>query len=137
MVESSTRTRHLRRASVVVALSAAAAACYLLLVDASSSWFDWIMGGALGVFTLYGATRLLQRPWEEIVPAWRARAVGDVVLPLVPPLYLGWWAEDRGSRLEWLGWGLLATAVVIQVVIWRQERFDGELSTHRANARYH
>lgn len=137
MVESRTLPRHLQRASVAVALSAAAAACYLLLSDASSNWWDWLMGCGLGALTLYGIRDLLRRTNEEFVPTWRAGTFWDVLLPFLFPLYLVWWSEDRGSRLAWLGWGLLAVAVLIQVSIWRLERSDAEVSRHEAGAPRH
>ena len=137
MVERRSLPRHLQQASVAVALSAAAAACYLLLSDDRSNWWDWLMGCGLGALTLYGIRDLLHRTNEEFVPTWRAGTFWNMILPFLFPLYRGWWSEDRGSRLAWLGWGLLAVAVVIQVSIWRLERSDPGLSRHGTGAPQH
>ena len=105
----------MQRASSAVACTAAAAACYLLLSDPSSNWLDWLMACGLGILTLYGARSVFQSTTEELVPTWRAADLWDAALPFVFPLYLLWRSQDRGSRIAWLGWGLLATALVIQV----------------------
>lgn len=124
MSKRGTFARYLQKISVVLLVIAAAAAVYLLLFDASSNWVDWLVGGVLAVLTVYGVRSVFRPLDEQVVPVWRARDFGDVLVPFGLPMWLASWSEDRGSRLAWLGWGLLATSVVIQIAIWRLERSE-------------
>ena len=63
------------------------------------------------------------------MPSWRPRSFFDV-LPLVFPFFLITQAEDRESPLVWLGWGLLAASVAVQVLIWRVEKADAVGNHH-------
>lgn len=101
---------------------AAVAGGYLLIVDAQSTWVDRAVGSVLLVAVAYALRSRDGVKGEQIVPAWRPRDRWDVLLPVVFPLWLAVWANDRGSWLVWIGWGLLALAVAVQVAIWLVER---------------
>lgn len=132
MVQSNVLVRYLQRASSVLAWGGAGAACYLLLTDDGSNWWDWLMACLLAMLTLYGLRGVLRRDSGELVPSWRAGSIWAAILPFMFPMYLVWWSEDRGSRLAWMGWGLLAAAALVQVSIWRLERSSPEGSELRA-----
>lgn len=128
----------LQRLSVFVALAASAAGSYVLLVGSGSGWFSRVMGAGLLAFTVYVLWRL--RDLDDdlgVVPAWRARNFWDVMAHTAFPFWLISWSEERESALVWLGWSLLATAIAVQVAIWRVERLLTREATRPAPAETH
>jgi len=108
---------------------AAAALSYLLVLDARSSWVDRLLGAVLIFMVAYGVRLGVRNASEDLVPSWRPQSFFDAVLPFVFPFFLITQAGDRESPLVWLGWGLLAASVAVQVLIWRVEKAEAVATT--------
>jgi hypothetical protein len=95
-----------------------------------SSWVDRLLGAVLIFMVAYGVrTRSAEcfrgaRAFLATTKLLRRRS--SVRLPLLPHPQ----AEDRESPLVWLGWGLLAASVAVQVLIWRVEKADAVGNHH-------